>query len=98
MKMHVVLTEKDALIIAFKNALPRGKFNETVIRILRHAVRGEELKEPISFEVDLCAPEVQIEKGQLYPRNQIAYKTAYTLKLAKSFSPVLGYRTGDIRL
>lgn len=58
MKMHVVLTEKDALIIAFKNALPRGKFNETVIRILRHAVRGEELKEPISFEVDLCAPEV----------------------------------------
>ena len=57
MKMHVVLTEKDALIIAFKKALPRGRFNETVIRILRHAVRGEELKEPISFEVDRCAPE-----------------------------------------
>ena len=58
MKMHVVLTEKDALIIAFKKALPRGKFNETVTKILRHAVRGEELEEPISFEVDWCAPEV----------------------------------------
>lgn len=58
MKIHVVLKEKDAHIIAFKKALPHGKFNETVIKILRNAIQGEELKEPISFEVDWCAPEV----------------------------------------
>ena len=39
MKFHVVLTESDRDIIRFMRALPEGKFNETVIKILRSAVR-----------------------------------------------------------
>lgn len=41
MKFHVVLTESDGDIIRFMRALPEGKFNETVIKILRSAVRGK---------------------------------------------------------
>lgn len=41
MKFHVVLTESDGDIIRFMRALPAGKFNETVIKILRKAVRGK---------------------------------------------------------
>ncbi len=38
MKVHIVLTEQDTDIICFKHSLPKGKFNETVIKILRAAV------------------------------------------------------------
>ena len=58
MKMHVVLTEKDTAIIAFKKSLPRGKFNENVIKILRYAVWEEKLKEPMDFKIDWFVPEV----------------------------------------
>ena len=55
MKFHVILTKEDADIIAFKNFLPKGKFNENVIRILRHALKGEIPDEPMTFEIDVCA-------------------------------------------
>lgn len=57
MKHHVILAaEKDAHIIAFKNYLPYGKFNETVNRILWHAVREDIPNDPMRFEVDVYAP------------------------------------------
>lgn len=51
MKIHVKLTEKDADIVALKNFLTEGKFNETVIRILNAALRGEVAKIPMEFEI-----------------------------------------------
>ena len=57
MKHHVILVaENDADIIAFKNYLPYGKFNETVNRILWHAVRGDIPDDPMRFEIDVYAP------------------------------------------
>lgn len=51
----MALTEKDVAIISFKNALPERKFNETVIKILRHYLKGVIPDDPISFEIDYCA-------------------------------------------
>ena len=39
MKRNMKLTKKDADIVALKNFLPERKFNETVIKILRAAVK-----------------------------------------------------------
>lgn len=55
MKIHMALTENDVAIISFKNALPERKFNETVIKILRHYLKGVIPDDPISFEIDYCA-------------------------------------------
>lgn len=51
----MALTENDVAIISFKNALPERKFNETVIKILRHYLKGVIPDDPISFEIDYCA-------------------------------------------
>ena len=57
MKFHVVLLEGvDADIMAFKKFLPKGKFNESVIRILRHAVSGKPISATLKFDIDLLAP------------------------------------------
>ena len=50
MKFHVVLTESDGNIIRFMRALPEGKFNETVIKILRSAVRRKVAELPIELD------------------------------------------------
>ena len=56
MKIHMALTKRDAAIIAFKKALPERKFNETVIKILRAALKGVMPDKPISFEIDSGVP------------------------------------------
>lgn len=56
MKFHIVLTEKDADIIAFKNFVPRGEFNECVILILRRAIAGKPIDRPVYFDIDFLAP------------------------------------------
>ena len=56
MKFHVVLTESDGDIIRFMRALPEGKFNETVIKILRNAVRGKVAELPIELDDLPAAP------------------------------------------
>ena len=56
MKFHVVLTESDGDIIRFMRALPEGKFNETVIKILRSAVRGKVAELPIELDDSPAAP------------------------------------------
>ena len=51
MKRHMKLTKKDADIVALKNFLPERKFNETVIKILRAAVKGKVAEIPMEFDI-----------------------------------------------
>ena len=51
MKKHMKLTQKDADIVALKNFLPERKFNETVIKILRAAVKDRVSVIPMDFEI-----------------------------------------------
>ena len=51
MKINVKLTKKDADIVALKKILPERKFNETVIKILNAALRGEVAQIPMEFEI-----------------------------------------------
>ena len=51
MKRNMKLTEKDADIVALKNFLPERKFNETVIKILRAAVKDWVADIPMEFEI-----------------------------------------------
>ena len=51
MKRNLKLTKKDADIVALKNFLPKRKFNETVIKILRAAVKGKVAVIPMEFEI-----------------------------------------------
>ena len=51
MKRNMKLTKKDADIVALKNFLPERKFNETVIKILRAAVKDKVAVIPMEFEI-----------------------------------------------
>ena len=51
MKRNMKLTKKDADIVALKNFLPERKFNETVIKILRAAVKDRVADIPMEFEI-----------------------------------------------
>ena len=51
MQRHMKLTKKDADIVALKNFLPERKFNETVIKILRAAVKDRVADIPMEFEI-----------------------------------------------
>ena len=51
MQRHMKLTKKDADIVALKKFLPERKFNETVIKILRTAVKGKVAEIPMEFEI-----------------------------------------------
>ncbi len=51
MKINVKLTKKDADIVALKKFLPERKFNETVIKIMNAALRGEVAQIPMEFEI-----------------------------------------------
>ena len=51
MKKHMKITKKDADIVALQNFLPERKFNETVIKILRAAVKDRVADIPMEFEI-----------------------------------------------
>ena len=51
MKKNMKLTKKDADIVALKNFLPERKFNETVIKILRAAVKDRVAVIPMEFKI-----------------------------------------------
>ena len=51
MKRNMKLTKKDADIVALKNFLPERKFNETIIKILRAAVKDRVAVIPMEFEI-----------------------------------------------
>lgn len=52
MKFHLVLTKRDADIIAFKKSLSYKEFNESIIKILNKAVRGKVADIPMNFEIE----------------------------------------------
>ncbi len=52
MKLHVVLTKKDADILAFKNSLPKGEWSKTVAIILNNALKGEVATLPMKFRIE----------------------------------------------
>ena len=51
MKINMKITKKDADIVALKKFLPERKFNETVIKILRAAVKDRVAVIPMEFEI-----------------------------------------------
>ena len=51
MKRNMKLTKKDADIVVLKKFLPERKFNETVIKILRAAVKDRVAVVPMEFEI-----------------------------------------------
>ena len=51
MKINMKITKKDADIVALKKFLPERKFNETVIKILRAAVKDRVAVVPMEFEI-----------------------------------------------
>ena len=51
MKRNMKITKKDADIVALKKFLPERKFNETVIKILRAAVKDRVAVIPVEFEI-----------------------------------------------
>ncbi len=51
MKLHVVLTKKDADILAFKNSLPKGEWSKHVEIILTAALKGEVADLPMNFGI-----------------------------------------------
>ncbi len=52
MKLHIVLTKKDADILAFKNSLPKGQWSKTVAIILNAALKGEVATMPMNFKFE----------------------------------------------
>ncbi len=71
MKLHVVLTKKDADILAFKNSLPKGEWSKHVKIILTAALKGEVADLPMNFgiksieeniDTKISLPEAVIEK------------------------------------
>ncbi len=52
MKLHVVLTKKDADILAFNNFLPKGEWSKTVAIILNAALKGEVATLPMNFKFE----------------------------------------------
>ena len=52
MKRNMKITKKDADIVALKKFLPKRKFNETVIKILRAAVKDRVAVIPMEFEIE----------------------------------------------
>ncbi len=63
MKFHIVLTEADADIICFKRSLPKGKFNETVRKILWNATKGRVADIPMSFDIDCTMTKLHTKIG-----------------------------------
>ena len=81
MKFHLVLTKRDADIIAFKNSLSYKEFNESVIKILNKAVRGKVADIPMNFEIDSNVSEMHT-------------KIELDDELVKECQEVLGFEKG----
>lgn len=52
MKIHVVLTKKDADIAAFKKSIPQGEWSKHIVQILSCALRDRVADIPMSFHIE----------------------------------------------
>ena len=99
MKFHVVLLEGvDADIMAFKKFLPKGKFNESVIQILRHAVSGIPINVTLQFDIDLLAPKAHTKidlPADLVKQCKKLFKGPFTTGVKKEIRKFIQYNRVD---
>ena len=99
MKFHVVLLAGvDADIIAFKNYLPRRKFNEAVIHILRHAVSGKSIVRTMYFDIDLLAPKTHTKidlPADLVKQCKKLFKGPFTTGVKQEIRKFIQYNRVD---
>lgn len=50
-KYHVVLTQNEPEIIAFKKSLPQGSFSNTVVKIMTESLKDEVAIIPMNFKI-----------------------------------------------
>lgn len=83
MKLHIVLTKKDADIAAFKKSLPKGEWSKTVVQIMNAAIRDRVADIPMNFAIE---PLDEKEDA----------KISMPQKLADRFCEKFGYEKGEL--
>ena len=81
MKLHIVLTKKDADIAAFKKSLSKGEWSKTVVQIMNAAIRDRVADIPMNFAIE---PLDEKEDA----------KISMPQKLADRFCEKFGYEKG----
>ena len=82
MKLHIVLTKKDADIAAFKKSLPQGQWSKHVVQIMTAAMRDRVANIPMDFRIE------PLDKN-LHTKISLPEKTA------KRFCEKFGYEKGS---
>ena len=82
MKLHIVLTKKDADIAAFKKSLPKGEWSKTVVQIMNAAMRDRVADIPMQFTIEALD-------------EKIPTKISLPEKLAEKFKEKFGYKKGN---
>ena len=83
MKLHIVLTKKDADIAAFKKSLPKGEWSKTVVQIMNAAIRDRVADIPMNFAIKPLDEKVDA-------------KISMPQKLADRFCEKFGYEKGEL--
>lgn len=83
MKLHVVLTKKDADIAAFKKSLPKGEWSKNVVQIMTAALRDRVADIPMNFRIEPLS-----EKQET--------KISMPQKLVDRFCEKFGYEKGGL--
>ena len=83
MKLHIVLTKKDADIAAFKKSLPKGEWSKKVVQIMNAAIRDRVADIPMNFAIE---PLDEKEDA----------KISMPQKLADRFCEKFGYEKGEL--
>ena len=83
MKLHIVLTKKDADIAAFKKSLPKGEWSKTAVQIMNAAIRDRVADIPMNFAIETLD-----EKADT--------KISMPQKLADRFCEKFGYEKGEL--
>ena len=60
-KYHVVLTQNETEIIAFKKSLPQGAFSNTVVKIMTESLKDEVAAIPMNFKIRPVIKDVHIK-------------------------------------
>ena len=82
MKLHIVLTKKDADIAAFKKSLPKGEWSKNVVQIMNAAMRDRVADIPMQFSIEALD-------------EKIPTKISLSQKLAEKIKEKFGYKKGN---
>ena len=83
MKLHIVLTKKDADIAAFKKSLPKGEWSKTVVQIMNAAIRDRVADIPMNFAIEPLDEKLDA-------------KISMPQKLEDRFCEKFGYEKGEL--